>query len=715
MKALTWMLAVWPGLLAAQGWETGDIAGMEVHLYLPASTGAIGDGRSLLIVLHGCTQPNEALRDGGNFEGPAEEYGMVVAIPDVPDGGVVAGCWDYYGAVHTRSTKHNGNLIELAEALSQDPAYGIDPDQVYITGLSSGGGQVAVIGCLAPDIFAGLAIVSGPAAGTSLMEFASKPAGLGPEEVAATCTDLAGPYSAEFSTQLTSIFQPSQDPVVDPDYAEVNARAYAQLYTGSGTLTESPFAVEQLPGSSPQGDGTQWCNDAGCRVSMIIIPGSHHGWPAGSGIAGGSFIISDGVHYAAYLARFFSENNPRLGSRPVVEFTSTTVQECCVDIAGTARDPDGHQLSSLTIELDGIETELSAGTNGSWSHTQCDLSPGNHSPVVTATNDRGARTVKQGEEFTIDGCGNLAPQVVIVDISTGEDCVSLTGTANDPDGDFLSTTIAFDDEPASTLPLIPGGVWDHQRCGMSEGSHTAKVSAVDPDGLEDSADARFEIAPPGAPSVSMKEPVVNGDCVNLEGTATDPEGQSLTAVVRIDTGIPAEVSLAPDGTWTHQFCSLEPGSHAATLTATDPTGLSATVERTFVIRSTDENQPPQVSIDDLEVDGDCVNLDGTATDPDGDSLSLVATIDQTRSDIDPPDALGRWSHSRCGLEEGEYRLQVSATDPGGLQASDWSDFSISAGKSGGGGCFVSGENNGQFCWPIGLLLIVIFVIRRTRA
>jgi poly(3-hydroxybutyrate) depolymerase len=42
----------------------------------------------------------------------------------------------------------------------------IDPSQTYNTGLSSGGGQAMVMGCLAPEIFAGMGINAAPTIGT---------------------------------------------------------------------------------------------------------------------------------------------------------------------------------------------------------------------------------------------------------------------------------------------------------------------------------------------------------------------------------------------------------------------------------------------------------------------------------------------------------------------------------------------------------------------
>ena len=125
---------------AHAAWETRNAGGMSVHVYTPGGESPLG-GHALLVALHGCTQSATQLRDFGNFEHAAEDFGMVVALPDVPGGGVYAGCWDYYGALHNGASGHDAAVISLAETLLADGTLGIDPAQVYVSGFSSGGGE----------------------------------------------------------------------------------------------------------------------------------------------------------------------------------------------------------------------------------------------------------------------------------------------------------------------------------------------------------------------------------------------------------------------------------------------------------------------------------------------------------------------------------------------------------------------------------------------
>lgn len=111
---------------------------MSYWLYSPASA---GENNPLMINLHGCGQKADDLKELGNWEGAAEAHHMYVAIPDVPNGGVVLGCWNYYGRGHTESNNNNGNVIQLALSLRGNSNLHIDPAHIYVSGLSSGATQ----------------------------------------------------------------------------------------------------------------------------------------------------------------------------------------------------------------------------------------------------------------------------------------------------------------------------------------------------------------------------------------------------------------------------------------------------------------------------------------------------------------------------------------------------------------------------------------------
>ncbi|MEQ1503628.1 MAG: PHB depolymerase family esterase [Myxococcota bacterium] len=296
--------------LQRAGWNHGTVTGVTVDLFVP-SAAVPAEGRPLMIVLHGCTQTPADLKSRVDWQSVSEAFGAVISLPKVPNGGVYAGCWNYYGANHSRTTGDAGRILDLVDAITGDPNLGVDPDRVWIAGLSSGAGMAMVMGCLAPDVFSGVGIAAGPTVGTSAFQISS--VGTTLSAAKATCSNLAGANRQAFDTQLTSVIAGTRDYTVAQGYADLNADVMAAIYgEGGAALTESPFDVSALHGYDPQGTGVEHVDDVGPRVQRISAADMGHAWPAGTG-AGAEiqFVASEGVDYAWTLATFFTANGRR--------------------------------------------------------------------------------------------------------------------------------------------------------------------------------------------------------------------------------------------------------------------------------------------------------------------------------------------------------------------------------------------------------------------
>jgi poly(3-hydroxybutyrate) depolymerase len=299
-------------MVARADWAQRTIAGTSVLVYTPRAAGSYASGRGLMVGLHGCTQQNTVLRDRGNWEPAADRFGVVVALPQVPNGGVIAGCWDYYGANHTRTTRHDGAVLAIVDALLEDASLGVDPAQVYVSGLSSGGGEAMVLGCLAPDVFAGVGINAGPTVGTQSSEIAR--VATNQTTASTTCRRLAGAAASSFDTQLASVIAGTQDFVVAQGYATLNAAVFAGLYAAT---RESPIDVASLPGFMSAGTGTRYADARGARVEVVFQQGMGHAFPAGSGAgAEVGFVASKGVSWPMTMLELFTTQNRRVSGAP---------------------------------------------------------------------------------------------------------------------------------------------------------------------------------------------------------------------------------------------------------------------------------------------------------------------------------------------------------------------------------------------------------------
>lgn len=383
----------------AASWNEESHAGFSsVHMYVPTSQSPVGEGRALMINLHGCAQANTELK-GANWDKVADQWGMVVALPYAED---MAGmsCWGYWveteaGTKPTRNTKDYARLINLAKELINDTSLNIDPKQVYISGLSSGATFANFVACLAPDVFAGVGTQAGPSIGTSSSGAISA---FEKTDVAANCLALAGSNSDHFKTQIASFSRGSNDSLVSPQYLPQNVEGFAKIYGVSVS------GKDEVSENGSTADITNY----GTRLSSVVLNGDGHAWSGGQG-ASGAYVGSGSVNYGMYLAEFFANNNKRLKPadplNPNVDTLNASVSsgQDQVTFTGSVDVADGTYLAKLEIEIDG--QIYSVVPNENFSHTISLETDADYYATVTATtfglDDNKERSASKAVSFTL--------------------------------------------------------------------------------------------------------------------------------------------------------------------------------------------------------------------------------------------------------------------------------------------------------------------------
>ncbi len=347
----------------------------DAQVYVPANPNPaiIGEGRALMLTLHGCamTAAGNVINKKYNWETTAEQYGMVVIAPTVPAGTTAtrsySGCWDWFGGNHTRTTRDEAILLKLIDAVKSRANLNIDPKQIYVTGLSSGGGVVVTLGCVAPDYFAGMGINAGPALYTAANAGVGSKAVVTPQQVADTCKQIAGGYSTSLLTQLTSVVNGSSDYTVDPTHSHVNRDGMKIAYgatNSAGTFTET------------QSTGTLWKDSASrTRVSYIQATNMGHAWPAGAGgSGGGSYVDYTHVNYPAYVTKFFFDHNLRVIRDNST--TTTTAGTTTTTAASTTTQAPTTTTGATTTTTKAATTTTGATTTTTGSTTSTTLGLG---------------------------------------------------------------------------------------------------------------------------------------------------------------------------------------------------------------------------------------------------------------------------------------------------------------------------------------------------
>lgn len=434
--AATAQVAAGPGTWSSnQTWAADTVNGGSLtgYFYWPASQPTLGGKRALVLVLHGCTQT--ALGDvidstadkGFNWKAMGDQYGAVILAPNATGNVYSNHCWDYASSSHNRTSGHDAILLNLISRFVNNSQYAIDPNQVYVTGLSSGGGETMALGCMAPDIFAGIGINAGPPPGTTTGQIGFVPSGYTATTAGDKCKALAGTNAPKFATQIASVIWGTNDYTVAQAYGPMDAAAMRLAYGGAYT---KGAAV-----SVPTGGSNIAYTDANgkLRTSEIAVTGMGHAWPAGSGGQNASYVDATKVNYPAFLMNFWFNNNLRASSIPSPVMTScmAVVSGNTGTISGSATDAAG-TISSYRVVLSGptAVNDPAAGSGASFSIGYA-LANGYYSGSVTASDAGTGKTSTPCAipQFLVGPAPAILPPAGLAVSSTTASAIALSWSA----------------------------------------------------------------------------------------------------------------------------------------------------------------------------------------------------------------------------------------------------------------------------------------------
>ena len=303
---LAWLLILTAVFLTSQAafadWNSAPenvVPGHPTWIFTPNST--LPNGKhGLIVVLHGCNQTNDQLKQFGNLEGAAYANGLVMAVPSVGDNpwpDPAGGCWDYNAG--TDASQHAADMINLTRILLGRMALNIDPVQVYVVGLSSGGALSLVLGCMAPDLYKECNAL----AGDKSSSFATQVAIIAYGDMDKNGPDADFPYNGE------DINHPGQYAVVSVNWSDDNIRILRSIY-GDSTLGA---AINIQSNMGVERDAT---TNGRTQLAELVFFNIGHAWPAGTGQpnsakSGGLWMAQSGLNYPQYIAGWFLRNNLR--------------------------------------------------------------------------------------------------------------------------------------------------------------------------------------------------------------------------------------------------------------------------------------------------------------------------------------------------------------------------------------------------------------------
>jgi poly(hydroxyalkanoate) depolymerase family esterase len=250
--------------------------------YIP-STYRAGTAAPLVVVLHGCTQSADVIRQLTRFDQLAEAKGFLVVFPEQPQSANSQKCWNFFQDAHLhRGTGEPSLVAGITEWVRQH--YTVDSRRIYVTGLSAGGAMASVMGATYPDVYAAIGIGSG-------CEYAAT----------ATCAGYksADPAAAaqaaykEMGTRVRPLpvisFAGDKDTTVPPVNADQLLRQWqltadlADDAVANGSVAKTPTST--VNGQVPNGRSytVRYYADAKANelVQYWVVNGMSHAWSGG--------------------------------------------------------------------------------------------------------------------------------------------------------------------------------------------------------------------------------------------------------------------------------------------------------------------------------------------------------------------------------------------------------------------------------------------------
>lgn len=304
--------------------------------------GASGGKPPLVVVLHGCTQTAAAYDQGSGWSELASSYGFVTLFPEQQRANNPTLCFNWFQPGDTgRGAGEAHSIAEMIAAMID--RHDIDPQRVYISGLSAGGAMTSAMLASYPELFAGGAILAGlpfgAAAGVPEALQAMKVHTPGGRTSGRSIVE-ASPHQGPWPT--ISVWHGTADTVVSPSNADAILRQWREVVEASDNPTE-----ENIVAGYPH---RVWRDETGrLLIEQYRITGMGHGTPlktdgdCGCGQAG-VFMLEAGISSTVQSAKTWGLLTKRKSTAPVGAPHRPVEREAAIDLppheAVTAGAPD---------------------------------------------------------------------------------------------------------------------------------------------------------------------------------------------------------------------------------------------------------------------------------------------------------------------------------------------------------------------------------------
>ncbi len=284
---------------------------LQMCTYVPEN---LETSRPLVVALHGCKQQAADYDDETGWIEFADNHQFALLLPQQQDANNTSKCFNWFEPNDVERDKGEAlSIRQMIEKMASDN--GIDPENVYVTGLSAGGGMTTAMLAAYPDMFAGGAIIAGipykcatnvgeaiGECGVSLVPGQLVPIKDLSPEAWGNLVRNASPHDGPFPR--VSIWQGTLDTTVNP----ANQQGLVDQWTNVLGIDQIPDREDTINGHEHK----QYTNDQGdALVETILISGMGHGTPIDPGEGddqcgvAGPYILDVGTCASFHIIKFW--------------------------------------------------------------------------------------------------------------------------------------------------------------------------------------------------------------------------------------------------------------------------------------------------------------------------------------------------------------------------------------------------------------------------